>query len=206
MPFVLGFFYLARMKNYSFVSVFFLILSLFSCNEDKTDAVTQQNKNSVEKRIKFKLNTKIYKTRLSDSISRKDKNFKNLIENFEDSIYTLELLRDKTKQNLSYIHPLTLRRKISLLDTPAIKSRFVLTHVHLKKLNYLINKKNIEPDTIEQTLNRIVYDLNNVIQIAEKYNNQRDEFQEILEYDSIVNDTNKKEKISVLPNLLKNKK
>ena len=175
----------------------FLGLGIFyffflSCDSKKTRPV-RKNSSQPKKEIFIKQSHRIKKSPLLDSIIKVNKNFKNLVQNFEDSIYTLDLLKDKTKQNMSYIHPLILRRRQSLLDTPAIKSRLVLTNVHIKKLNYLLNKKNINLDSINRTLNRIILDLNNVIDIAEKYNHKKDEFLEILQYDSIMHDTiNKK--------------
>ncbi len=167
------------------MSAFFL----YSCEEgeQKTNSLLENHKE--QKQFSFRLNEKIKKNSFTDSLSKVNKNFMNLINNFEDSIYTIELLRDKTKQNMSYIHPLTLRRKQSILDTPAVKSRLVLTHLHIRKLNYLINKKNIQKDTVEKTLNTIVKDINHLLYVADKYRKKKDEFKEILDYDSILHDS-----------------
>ena len=187
------------------------IFTLFSLSCEKEIQVQENQKNTKEENeiLKIRLHNKIKKNSLTDSLAKVNKNFKNLINNFNDSLYSLELLRDKTKQNMSYIHPLTLRRKQSLLDTPSVKSRLVLTRLHINKLNYLINKKKIEPDTIEKTLNKIVSDINLMIEIAGKYHRQKDEFKEILEYDSIMKDTTRKflkiDKKSILQKIKKNK-
>ncbi len=188
--FILTFFYLARMKFFKyFLNLSLLVILLFSCNYNETVSPQEKNRKPQNKNVEVKLHSRIIKNKWTDSLAKKNKNFKNLIQNFEDTIYSIELLKDKTKQNLSYIHPLTMKGRKNITDTAAIKSRFVLAEVHLKKLNYLLNKNQPDKDSIEKTLNRIVLDINNVIKIGERYKSNTDEFKEILAYDSIANDT-----------------
>ncbi len=176
------------MKINVFIFLGIWIFLFMSCN---THNVRQKKEKPqpADRPLYIKLHTKIYQTTLLDSLTKNNKNLKNLVQNFKDSIYSIELLKDKTKQNMSYIRPLTLMRRQSILDTPAVKSRLILTNMHIKKLNYLINKKTLDKDSIEKTLNRIVFDLNNVLLIAQKYNHNKDEFLEILQYDSIMHDS-----------------
>jgi len=168
----------------------------FSCESPTKETVNSSSQKKEAEQI-FRQKEEINKKPLLDSLAAVNKNFKNLIHNFSDTIYTIDLLKDKTKQNLSYIHPLTFRHKQSILDTPSVKSRLVLTNMHLKKLNYLINKKQIDSDSIEKTLNKIVLDINKIVDIAEKYKNQKDEFLEILQFDSIANDTLKRNSLNL---------
>ncbi len=188
----LSFLYLAAMKLNGTLLFMIGLIFFLSCEEGSEVYKREKNIKKKSEIFKIYLNQKIKKTALTDSLAKKNKNFKKLIDNFTDTVYTIELLRDKTKQNMSYIHPLTLRRKQSLLDTPAVKSRLVLTRMHINKLNYLINNDNLEKDTIEKTFNSIVKDINNLIYVAEKYRRKKDEFKEILEYDSIMKDTTRK--------------
>ncbi len=166
-----------------------IIISIFSCDTPKENQLNSPNKNSKQEQPVFIVKKRLKSSNILDSLMIKEKNLQKFIHNLRDSIYTLELLKDRTTQNISNVHPLTFIKTNSILDTAAIRSRFVLTEVHLKKLDFLINKKKIEKDTVEKTLNQIVSDVNHIIDQMEIYQNHTDEFEEILKYDSIKHDT-----------------
>jgi len=165
------------------------IIFIFSCNTDTEKQTDTIKIKSEQEQPVFIVKKRLKSNKISDSLMQKEKNLQKLIHNLQDSTYTIELLKDRTAQNISNIHPLTFIKTHSVLDTAAIRSRFVLTEVHLKKLNYLINKKHIKKDTVEKTLNQIVSDVNHIIDQMEIYQNHTDEFEEILKYDSIKHDT-----------------
>jgi len=62
----------------------------------------------------------------------------------------------------------------------------VLTEVNFKRLDFLIHKKNKEPDTIRKTLDEITRNINTVIEKIELYNHSIDEFENILVKDSLM--------------------
>ena len=171
--------------------IYFLsfIILIFSCRHNKENPIaTQKKKNEPESSLFF-VSNKLKQSKILDSLMQKEKNLQKLIHNLQDSTYTIELLKDRTVQNISNVHPLTFIKTHSVLDTAAIRSRFVLTEVHLKKLNYLINKKNTKKDTIEKILNQIIADINHITEQIQIYQQKTDEFEEILKYNSIKHDS-----------------
>ncbi len=176
------------------IGVILVLLSIFtSCQQTKSKKI---NKNDAkETKIIFLIQKeKISKKNIPVDLLNKNKNFNNLINNFNNDKYSVEQLKDKTKQNLKYIHTLTFKTKKSVLDSTALKSRFVLTEIELKRLNFLLNQKNINIDTIEKTVNQVVIDLNKIINLIAVYKDNTDEFEEILSIDSIETNTDKSNK------------
>ncbi len=176
------------MKFFKILYTILLIFSIVTCKQETTKN-NQKPLETKKKQETFYQKAKLIKIEALDSLMKKEKNLQKLIRNLQDSIYTLELLKDRIPQNISYIHPLTFIKTHTVLDTAAIRSRFVLTEVHLRKINYLINKPKVDKDSIEKTLDQVITDINNIVKHIELYQNTNDEFKDILNYDSIKHDT-----------------
>ena len=172
------------MKNNFFILLSLYIITFVSCNQQDTEQISIKPKKEI-KTIFIIQRGKIDKKSVPAGLLKENKNFKNLISTFNETQYSVEQLKDKTHQSLKFIRPLTFKRKKSILDTSAIKSRFVLTEIHIKKLDYQLNKHKINKDSLEKTLGNIVLDINRIIHLIPIYKDNTDEFEAILKHDSI---------------------
>ncbi|HFX18109.1 MAG TPA: hypothetical protein ENK64_03095 [Flavobacteriales bacterium] len=119
-------------------------------------------------------------------IVKKNNYFIQILESFKPETYSTEELIDLTDKDLKLYQQMKARRFKSKIDTAPVKSRLILSEINLKKLNFLLHKKMIEPDTVQKILDAIILDLNNVIDKIKLYNQSYDEFKDILAHDSIV--------------------
>ncbi len=116
---------------------------------------------------------------------QKNNYFIKLYESFKPENYSIDELVDLTNKDLQYIQSARSRHFKSKADTTAVKSRLVLTHINLKKMNFLLKKPAQNKDTIEKTLNALVHNINDVIYKINIYNQSEDEFKSILSHDSL---------------------
>jgi len=113
-------------------------------------------------------------------------NFSKFYESLKPDTYSIDELVDLTQKDLKLFKELRIRRFNSKIDTPAVKSRLVLTETNLKRLNFLLHKKRIETDTIRKTLDELTRNLNATIDKISLYNQSIDEFENILVKDSLM--------------------
>jgi len=174
------------MKGLSSLLLGILLLINSGCEKEiKKDIKLPQQKTKKNIQI-VKRKVKHYDIKDLKDFLKKNKNFIKLYESYSPETYSIDELVDLTKENLKLYKLTKSRRFPSKIDTPPIKSRLVLSEINLKKLNFLLNKNKIEPDTIEKILNTVVKNLNSVVDNMRLYTKSYDEFEEILSRDSII--------------------
>ncbi len=163
----------------------FLLLINSSCHKDVKQKVQPVQKTSKKNIQIVKRSIPLQSIDPIKDAVKKNNNFIKLVESFKPENYSIDELIDLTNKDLKLFKQLKARHFKSKLDTAAVKSRLVLTEINLKKLRFLIHKKQIETDTIQKTLNTVVKNLNAVIDKMKIYNTGYDEFEEILTRDSL---------------------
>ena len=162
-----------------------LLLINFACqNKTKKTSTSPQQKDN-KNLVVIKPDKKIFSIDQLRDATGKNKNFEKLINSFQAETYTLDELTELTTQDIQYLQHLHRKAFNGNADTAAVHSRLILAEVNLKKLNFLLQKKKIQIDTIKSTLNAIIDNLNSVINQIELYNRSDDEFEHILKYDSL---------------------
>ena len=172
------------MKRFGSLLLLILFMLVFACQETKKKVVTVKKQPKKVEIIKRTLSLKP----LDDvkDILKTNENFIKLYESFLPDSYSIDELIDLTKNDLDILKQLKMKRFKTKIDTAPVKSRLVLTEINIKKLNFLLHKKKIEPDTIRKTLDAITRDLNITLSKIKLYNQSVDEFEDILVKDSLV--------------------
>jgi len=167
-------------KTYFYVLSLFILFG-FSCQKEvkknpvKSEKITKNNYRLIN------LDSQIIIPAETQRIIEKNKNLNLLLKSLNKKTYSIDELKDLVKQDLRYIKSISQSRK----DTAAIKSRILVSEINLKKLNFLLQKKNIKTDTIQKTLHAIIYNLQSVVQQISIYKDNTDEFDEIMKLDSL---------------------
>jgi hypothetical protein len=169
--------------GYFIIGLFLLISS--SCEDETKSELKSSQKNKKKTQIVIKQNKSVNSTKDIENLLKKNKNFGQLFGSLHKNEYSIEELIDITKQNLDYIKELRQSPKNQRIDTATVSSRLVLTEINLRRLHFLLNKNNLEKDSIEKTLNIIISNINNTINQIKIYNYSFDEFEDILAIDSI---------------------
>ncbi len=174
------------MKRIASIFLGILLLISFSCkNETKKELKNSQKKPSknlvVVKRKKQLLPTK----EIKDAVKKNEQILK-IYESFSPETYSIDELIDIVEKDLKIFKQTKGRPFRTKIDTAAVKSRLILTEINLKKLDFLLHKKQPSIDTIEKTLNAIISNLNGVTQQIKLYSSSTDEFEDILVKDSIL--------------------
>ena len=193
------------MKRFTSLFLVLLLMSIFGCHETKKKKTVVQKKQPKKVEIIKRTVTLAPIDDLKDVV-KANENFIKLYESFNPDSYSVDELIDMTKNNLKIFKQLKIRRFKSQIDTPSVKSRLVLTEINIKKLDFLLHKKQIEPDTIRKTLDEITRDINATLSKIRLYNQSIDEFENILVKDSLVQakkDSMTDDKKEVLNNLNK---
>ncbi len=172
----------------SFISLFlgFFLLIVFSCR-NKTEKKLPVAQKKQEKNIEIiKRSEQLKSIEPINKVAKLNPNFIKFYESLKPDTYSIDELVDLTQKDLKLFKELRFRRFNSKIDTPAVKSRLVLTEINLKRLNFLLHKKKIETDTIRKTLDELTRNLNTTIEKISLYNQSIDEFENILVKDSLV--------------------
>jgi len=173
------------MKRLSLVFLGILLLINLAC-ETQTEVSQETAQKDAKK------NTIIIKRRVKPLTldGLKDATIKNpgffkIVESLQADTYSLEELIDLVEKDLKFFNQIKVRKFKSKLDTAPVKSRLILAEINTKRLDFLIHKKQPQVDTISKTFNEIVKNINSVIEQMHIYNTSYDEFEEILERDSL---------------------
>ena len=172
----------------SFISLFLgiFLLIIFGCRnktENKLPVVQKKTKKNIEI---IKRSEQLKSIKPIKNVVKLNPNFSKFYESLKPDTYSIDELIDLTQKDLKLFKELRVRRFNSKIDTPAVKSRLILTEINLKRLNFLLHKKKIETDTIRKTLNELTRNLNATIDKINLYNQSIDEFENILVKDSLV--------------------
>ena len=167
-----------------FLGIFLLIV--FGCrNETEKKLPVAQKKQAKNIEI-IKRSVQLKSIEPIKKVVKLNPNFSKFYESLKPDTYSIDELVDLTQKDLKIFKELRIRRFNSKIDTPAVKSRLVLTEVNLKRLNFLLHKKKIETDTIRKTLDELTRNLNATIDKISLYNQSIDEFENILVKDSLM--------------------
>ncbi len=171
-----------------FVSLFLgiFLLIVFGCrNETEKKLPVAQKKQAKNIEI-IKRTERLKSIEPIQKVAKLNPNFVKFYESLTPDTYSIDELVDLTQKDLKLFKELRIRRFNSKIDTPAVKSRLVLTETNLKRLNFLLHKKRIETDTIRKTLDELTRNLNATIDKIRLYNQSIDEFETILVKDSLM--------------------
>jgi len=167
-----------------FLGIFLLIV--FGCrNETEKKLPVAQKKQAKNIEI-IKRSVQLKSIEPINKVAKLNPNFIKFYESLKPDTYSIDELVDLTQKDLKLFKELRIRRFNSKIDTPAVKSRLVLTEINLKRLNFLLHKKRIETDTIRKTLDELTRNLNATIDKISLYNQSIDEFENILVKDSLL--------------------
>ena len=167
-----------------FLGIFLLIV--FGCrNETEKKLPVAQKKQAKNIEI-IKRSVQLKSIEPIKKVVKLNPNFSKFYESLKPDTYSIDELVDLTQKDLKIFKELRIRRFNSKIDTPAVKSRLVLTETNLKRLNFLLHKKRIETDTIRKTLDELTRNLNATIDKISLYNQSIDEFENILVKDSLM--------------------
>jgi len=170
------------------LSLFFGIFLLinFGCQNKPTKVLKKTKKNNPKSLHIIKRNIPLKNVDDIKDIVKKNENFIKLVESFAPETYSTDELIDLTEKDLKMFKSIQYRHFNSKADTAAVRSRLILAEINLKKLNFLLHKKKIAPDTLQKTFNEIVKNLNSVITKIKLYSDAPDEFESILAHDSMM--------------------
>jgi len=174
------------MKRYRVLFLGIFLLIIFGCRNKTGNNLSVVEKKQ-EKNIEIIKRTESLKS--IDPVKKVVKlnpNFVKFYESLKPDAYSIDELVDLTQKDLKLFKELRIRRFNSKIDTPAVKSRLVLTEINLKRLNFLLHKKKIETDTIRKTLDALTRNVNATIDKINLYNQSIDEFETILVKDSLM--------------------
>lgn len=169
------------MKKINFYVLSLFILFSFSCQKEVKKNTVKSEKITKNTYQLIKMDSQIIIPAETQKIIKKNKNLNLLLNSFNKEVYSIDQLKDLVKQNLNYTKSINQSSR----DTAAIKSRMLVTEINLKRLNFLLQKKKIQTDTIKKTLNAIVQNLQSVVQQFDIYRNNTNEFDEIMKLDSL---------------------
>ncbi len=174
------------MKRFTALFLIIFLLIIFSCRNE-----TKKNLPAVEK--KQEKNIEIIKRTESlkaidpvKDVVKENSTFLKLYESLKQDTYSIDELVDLTEKDLELFKKMKINYFKSKIDTPAVKSRLLLTEINLKRLDFLLHKKKIETDTIRKTLDEITRNLNATVDKIRLYHQSVDEFQNILTKDSLM--------------------
>ncbi len=174
------------MKRFTALFLIMFLLIIFSCRNE-----TKKNLPAVEK--KQEKNIEIIKRTESlkaidpvKDVVKENSTFLKLYESLKQDTYSIDELVDLTEKDLELFKKMKINYLKSKIDTPAVKSRLLLTEINLKRLDFLLHKKKIETDTIRKTLDEITRNLNATVDKIRLYHQSVDEFQNILTKDSLM--------------------
>ena len=171
-----------------FVSLFLgiFLLIIFGCRNETENKLSVVEKKQTKNIEIIKRSEQLKSIEPIKKVLKLNPNFIKFHESLKPDTYSIDELVDLTQKDLKLFKELKVRRFNSKIDTPAVKSRLVLTEVNLKRLNFLLHKKKIETDTIRKTLDELTRNLNATIDKINLYNQSVDEFETILVKDSLV--------------------
>ncbi|GEM_PF-3085318 len=129
-----------------------------------------------------------------DAFIKSNKNFVSLLNSFNQDKYLVEELKDIAEQDLKHINAIIQSKLSKEIDTEAVRSRIVLTKISLKRLLFLLNKKEINRDTIQHTYDYLVKNMNAIIKQMKIYARSKDEFDEIINLSSSKDSIDRKNK------------